>query len=85
MNLELCNTLPDSFVLEYAIENGETRTMSTLNKEQFAEKVQMPVPGMRLLTVFDDEKNTKSDLVVSIRVKGCDDDCQFGVTHLYWS
>lgn len=85
LNLELCNTLPDSFVLEYAIENGETRTMSTLNKEQFAEKVQMPVPGMRLLTVFDDEKNTKSDLVVSIRVKGCDDDCQFGVTHVYWS
>jgi hypothetical protein len=84
-NLEMGSTLPDSFVLEYAIENGETRTISTLNKAQFVEKVQMPVPGMLLLTVFDDEKNTKTDLVVSVRVKGCNDDCQFGVTHLYWS
>ena len=85
LNLELGSSLPDSFVLEYAIENGETRTTSTLNKVQFVDEVQMPVPGMILLTVFDDDKNTKPELVVSVRVKGCNDDCQFGVTHLYWS
>lgn len=85
LNLEIGSTLPDSFVLEYAIENGETTTMSTMNKEQFVEKVQVPVPGMSLLTLFNDEGNTKTELVVSIRVKGCNDDCQFGVTHLYWS
>ncbi len=84
VNLRMGSTLPDSFVLEYAIENGETRTMSTLNKKQFVEKVQMPVPGMSLLTLFDDEENTKADLVVSIRVKGCNEECQLGVTHLYW-
>lgn len=85
LNVEMGSTLPDSFVLEYAIENGETRAVSTLSKAQFIEKVQMPVPGMLLLTVFDDEENTKMDLLVSVRVKGCNDDCQFGVTHLYWS
>ena len=65
LNVEMGSTLPDSFVLEYAIENGETRAVSTLSKAQFIEKVQMPVPGMLLLTVFDDEENTKMDLLVS--------------------
>eukprot|EP00986_Skeletonema_menzelii_P003060 scaffold895_cov132-Skeletonema_menzelii.AAC.8 len=85
LNLEVESTLPDSFVLEYAIENGETRTLSTLHKDQFVENLQIPVPGMSLLTVFDDEKKSNVDLVVSVRVKGCNDDCKFGVTHLYWA
>jgi hypothetical protein len=86
LNLEVEGTLPDSFVLEYAVENGEIRTMSAmLNKEEFVENLQVPVPGMSLLTVSDDDKIGKADLVISVRVKGCNDDCKFGVTHLYWA
>lgn len=84
-NLEMGSTLPETFVLEYAVEDGDTRTVSTLDRVQFLEKVELPVPGMMLLTVFDDETSSKPDLVVSVRVKGCEGDCQFAVTHLYWS
>jgi len=79
------SALPETFVLEYAVEDGDTRTVSTLDRVQFLEKVELPVPGMMLLTVFDDETSSKPDLVVSVRVKGCEGDCQFAVTHLYWS
>jgi hypothetical protein len=85
LNLEMSAPLPDSFVLEYAIESGQSQTISTLDKVQFLDKVQTPVPGMLLLTVFDDETSKKADLVVSVRVKACEGDFPFAVTHLYWS
>ena len=82
LNLEVETTISDSFILEYAIDNGET---IALNKEQFVEKAQRVVPGMNLLIVHDDEKSTKKDFTISVRMKGCDDGCQLGVSHLYWS
>jgi len=81
---ELQESLPDTFVFEYAIEGAIT----TLEKTQLLEKLKEPVPGMGLLVVFDhDESSEAKDVVVSVRVRGCADevDCQFAVTHVYWS
>ena len=77
--------LPESFTFEYAIDG----TITKLDKSQFTEKLIQPVPGVRLLIVYDDEKSTgEKDIAVSIRVTGCSndsEDCQFALTHVYWS
>ncbi|KAL9190080.1 hypothetical protein ACHAXT_007291 [Thalassiosira profunda] len=76
--------IPDSFVLEYAIDGAIT----TLDKTQLLDKLQRPVPGAGLLVVMDDAAITGAkDVTVAVRSKGCTDeaDCQYGVTHVYWS
>ena len=80
----LQESLPDSFEFEYAIEGAIT----TLKKTEFLEKLQQPVPGVGNLVVMDDVKRTEvKEITVSVRTKGCTDEaeCQFGVTHVYWS
>ena len=86
MNLEIGGQhLPESFTFEYAIDG----TITKLDKSQLVEKLIQPVPGVSLLTVYDDEKSTEEkDIAVSIRVAGCSndsEDCQFALTHVYWS
>jgi len=59
-----------------------------LKKTEFLEKLQQPVPGVGNLVVMDDVKRTEvKEITVSVRTKGCTDEaeCQFGVTHVYWS
>ena len=80
---DLLNSLPDSFVIEYAVDG----TITSLDKS-FFEKSKQPVPGMTLVNVFNDEtiKEAK-DVIVAVRLKGCVDStsCRIAVTHVYWS
>jgi len=75
-------SLPDSFLLEYAIE-GE---ITTLDKAHFGDMKESP--GMTLLVILDEQKSGEAkNTDVAIRVKGCGDNasCQFALTHVYWS
>jgi len=85
LNLEISDRLPESFTFEYVIDG----TITKLDKSQFTEKLVRPVPGVSLLTVHDDEKSDgEKYIAVSIRVTGCSndsEDCQFALTHVYWS
>merc|ERR1712238_536749 len=81
--LTLHESIPDSFVFEYAIRGSVT----TLEKSQFLEKLQQPVSGMGLLVVVDDDQNSQAkDISVAVRVKECagEVECTFAVTHVYW-
>jgi len=42
---------------------------------------------MNLLVVRDKAGEAKEDVPVAIRVRGCPDqpECQFALTHVYWS
>ena len=86
MNLDIGkqNELPDSFVFEYSVDG----VITTLDKTQFMEKLKQPVPGANLLTLYDTSTETPN-VKIAVRVKGCDEDevenCQFAVTHVYWS
>ena len=81
------SSLPDSFVFEYAI-GAETSAglITALDKSTFLEKSQQPVPGMVVLTVLDNVEAKEVDSV-SIRITGCAEgpECQYAVTHVYWS
>ncbi|KAL7469821.1 hypothetical protein ACHAXS_010074 [Conticribra weissflogii] len=74
--------LPDEFLFEYSIDN----VVSTLDKTQFLERLEHPVPGMSLLTLENDEASTTAkDMSIGVRVSGCSSvECQVGVTHVYW-
>ncbi|KAL7538603.1 hypothetical protein ACHAXR_008684 [Thalassiosira sp. AJA248-18] len=80
----LHESIPDSFVFEYAVGGAIT----TLDKPKLLEKLQQPVPGVALLTVLDNDGVDEAvEVLVPIRVTGCPDkaECQFAVTHVYWS
>mmetsp|Transcript_12707 Transcript_12707/g.27031 ORF Transcript_12707/g.27031 Transcript_12707/m.27031 type:complete len:1165 (+) Transcript_12707:51-3545(+) len=78
----LSNKLPDEFVFEYSVDN----VVSTLDKPQFLERLEYPVPGMTLLTLVNDEASTTAkDVSIGVRVRGCSGvECQIGLTHVYW-
>ncbi|KAL7536600.1 hypothetical protein ACHAWF_005510 [Thalassiosira exigua] len=74
-------TIPDALTIEYAVEG----VITTLGAEKLRKEVRQPVPGMNLLVVFDNEESKDAiDMLVTVRAIGCPD-CQFAVTHVYWS
>ena len=81
--LELLESLPDTFVIEYAVDG----IITSVDKSFFKSSKQS-VPGMTLLNVVNDETiNQAKDVSVAIRVKGCADTtaCRIALTHVYWS
>jgi len=95
--LALPESLPDSFVFEYTAEvvkgfdadiSKVDRTITTLDKDKLLEKMQQSVPGTGVVVVYDDIAGGEAkDISIGVRVTGCADqiECQFAVTHVYWS
>ena len=78
----LNENLPDSFTFEYTVNDAVTK----LGKYPFIEKLQHPMGGMTLMTIFDDSNSsTSKDITIAIRTTGCPEvECEVAVTHVYW-
>ena len=76
-------TLPDTFLLEYAIDGKIT----TLTRDQFLEQKKQIQRVVETLTLLDDPSFTSDakDVEVAVRLKGCGRACTFGVSHIYWA
>ena len=74
--------VPDTYVLEYAIDGRIT----SLSKDELRERVAEPARVVQLVQLLDDPKYpVKENVEVAVRVTGCGNDCQLSVTHLYWA
>ena len=75
--------IPDTFVLEYAIDGKIT----ALDRDQFLDQKKQIQRVMETLTLLDDPSFTSNaqDVEVAVRLKGCEGTCMFGVSHIYWA
>jgi hypothetical protein len=75
--------LPDTFQFDYAIDGKVT----TLNKEQFIDKIHAVQRVVEILVLIDDPNyGAKENVEVGIRIRGCGEaDCSLQVSHVYWA
>ena len=75
--------LPDTFQFDYAIDGKVT----TLNKEQFIDKIHAVQRVVAILVLIDDPNyGAKENVEVGIRIRGCGEaDCSLQLTHIYWA
>lgn len=75
--------LPDGFVFEYAIDGAVT----TLTKDQFADKKKQLQRVVETITILDDPNFTSEskDVEIAIRLRGSGRSVTFGVSHVYWA
>lgn len=75
--------LPDDFLFDYAI-NGK---ITTLNKDQFTERLKSVQRVMDIITLLDDPKftTTSKNIEVAFRMRGCGRECTLALTHVYWA
>jgi hypothetical protein len=75
--------IPDGFLFDYAI-NGK---ITTLNKEQFTEKLKSVQRVIDIITLLDDPNFTKAptNVEVAFRMRECGRECTLALTHVYWA
>lgn len=79
-------SLSDQFQFDYAIDGK----IMSLTKVELDEKKTSPQDKVELLTLLDDdafipEGNDARDVKFAVRVKNCDRNCKFKLTHVYWA
>jgi hypothetical protein len=76
-------TLPDAFLFDYAI-NGK---ITTLNKDQFTEKLKSVQRVVDIITLLDDPNFTSAtkNVEVAFRMRECGRECVLALTHVYWA
>jgi hypothetical protein len=75
--------IPDTFMFDYAI-NGK---ITTLNKDQFTEKLKSVQRVVDIITLLDDPNfaTAATKVEVAFRMHGCGQDCALALTHVYWA
>ena len=75
--------LPDTMIFEYAIDGKIT----TLARDDFLQKLQQLQRVVQTLTILDDPDFTSEprDVEIAIRMRGCERQCSFGLSHVYWA
>jgi hypothetical protein len=75
--------LPDGFLFDYAI-NGK---ITTLNKDQFMDKLKSVQRVVDIITLLDDPNFTKAptNVEVAFRMRECGRECTLALTHVYWA
>jgi hypothetical protein len=75
--------LPDGFLFDYAI-NGK---ITTLNKDEFTEKLKGVQRVTDIITLLDDPNFTKTptNVEVAFRMRECGRECTLALTHVYWA
>jgi hypothetical protein len=75
--------LPDTFMFDYAI-NGK---VSTMTRDQFKERLPSVQRVVDIFTLLDDPNfvTKPTNVEVAFRMRGCDGECAFGLTHVYWA
>jgi hypothetical protein len=76
-------SLPDGFLFDYAI-NGK---ITTLNKDQFTEKLKSVQRVVDIITLLDDPNFTSAtkNVEVAFRMRECGRECTLALTHVYWA
>lgn len=81
--LRAADSYPDTFQFDFSIDGRIT----TLSKEEFAEKLKEPQRVVELLTLLDDPNFTKTpkNVEVAFRMRGCGRTCTIALSHVYWA
>jgi hypothetical protein len=82
-NQRRLQSLPDGFLFDYAI-NGK---ITTLNKDQFTEKLKSVQRVVDIITLLDDPNFTSAtkNVEVAFRMRECGRECTLALTHVYWA
>ena len=75
--------LPETFQFDFAIDGKIT----TLNKNEFKDRVKQPQRVLEFMTLLDDPNftTTKKTVEVAFRMRGCGRSCVIGISHIYWA